>query len=371
MVQYTYKFREQRKKVLRGKVIETYSLGAGAAIIKAFEEQRRVPHDVVLSHHRTLYSPESFSSPFSTVPSLSISLFPGSTVHAIEHIPSGFPIMEDKETELLSRVTANHLFLGQFEPFRAMLRSLRDRNPDLARTILQTIVGQSGRMGMPDPVIWSDSCPSPAILTFLCTLELLQFPDATSNLWSFDPNMLRLRSEFLLYVHIVSSRVMEIAEDDVDMEQNEKFDEDTVKNEELRVLGRLSEVGANRLKPDLIDSEEMQDWDKRGLSEGDLMTLRGVILESSDIFDVLCLNIGEQVGIMENEDSGGLAIALRKELRRQEDKEEEVLRSVQKCVQVTHLDAMRQCLENGDENGAVSHVRFLHLNCGVEEEEYR
>ncbi|KAI3468258.1 hypothetical protein Pfo_024921 [Paulownia fortunei] len=74
---------------------------------------------------------------------------------------------------------------------------------------------------------------------------------------------------------------------------------------------------------------------------------------------------------MENEDSAGLAIALRKEVRHQEEKEEEVLRLVQKCVQVMHLDAMRQCLENGDEDGAVSHVRFLHLNCGVEEAEYR
>ncbi|KAL8063412.1 hypothetical protein ABFX02_01G025300 [Erythranthe guttata] len=278
--------------------------------------------------------------------------------------------MEDKETELISKVIANHLFLGQFEPFRAMLRTLRSRSPDLARTILQTIISQGGRMGMPDPVLWSDSCPSPAILTFLCTLELLEFPDATSNLWSFDPDTLKLRSEFLLYVHIVSSRVLEVARDVVNMEGNDDFDEGSVRNEELRVLERLSEVGTGRLKPDLIDSEETKRG-SRGLSEGELMTLRGVILENSEIFDVLCANIEEQLGNMENEDSGGLAITVRKEVKRREEKVEEVLRLLQKCVQLTHLDAMRQCLENGDEDGGVSHVRFLHLNCGVEEKEYR
>lgn len=226
-------------------------------------------------------------------------------------------------------------------------------------------------MGIPDPVMWSDSCPSPAILTFLCTLELLQFPDATSNLWSFDPNMLKLRSEFLLYVHIVSSRVLETVKDGVNTEVNRNFDEGSVKNEELQVLEKLSEVGLSRLRPDLIDSEETEDWVSRGLDEGELMTLRGFILENSDIFDVLCANIGEQVGRVENEDSGGLTVVLRKDVRRKEEKDEELLRSVQKCVQISHLNAMRQCLENGDEDGAVSHVRFLHLNSGVEEAEYR
>ncbi|KAL6533903.1 hypothetical protein OROHE_013736 [Orobanche hederae] len=279
--------------------------------------------------------------------------------------------MEDKETKLLAKATANHLLLGQFEPFRAMLRSLRARKPDLAQTILQNVVSQGGRLGVPDPVMWSDSCPSPAILTFLCTLELLQFSDATLNLWSFGPNTLKLRSEFLLYVHIVSSRVSEAVNDGVNMEGNERFDEGSLKNDELRVLERLSEVGLSRLRPDLIDSKEMEDNVFYDLSEVDLTTLKGAILKNFDIFDALCVNIGEQVGRMENEDSAGLAIELRNEVRRREGKEEEVLKLVQKCIQVTHLDAMRQCLENGDEDSAISHVRFLHLNCGVEEAEYR
>ncbi|KAL3819038.1 hypothetical protein ACJIZ3_004943 [Penstemon smallii] len=270
--------------------------------------------------------------------------------------------MEDKDTELLSRVTANHLFLAQFEPFRATLLSLRARNPDLARTILQTIVCRAGRLGQPDPVIWSDSCPSPAILTFLCTLELLQFPDPTSNLWSFDSSLLKLRAEFLLYIHVVSSRLLE-----------KHKDEGILKSEELRVLERVSDVGLSRLRPDLIELEEdIREGVSKGLDEEELMKLRGVILENSDVFDVLCRNIGEQVGrrVENEEDSGGLAIALRTEVRSR-DEEDDVLRLLQKCVQVAHLDAMRHCLENGDEDDAVSHVRFLHLDCGVEEAEYR
>ncbi|KAG8375537.1 hypothetical protein BUALT_Bualt10G0110000 [Buddleja alternifolia] len=278
--------------------------------------------------------------------------------------------MEDKDIKLLSKVTANHLFLGQFEPFRATLHSLRARNPDLARAILQTIVSQGGRMGVPDPVIWSDSCKSPAILTFLCTLELLQFPNPTADLWSFDQSTLKLRAEFLLYVHLVSCRVMERVGGSVDMEGNEGFDEVRGRNEEARVLERVSEVGLRRLRPDVIESEEMEELDFGGLDEGELMKLRGVILENCDLFSVLCGNIGEQVGRVEN-DSEALAIAIRSEVTRQEEEEDGVLRLIQKCVQVAHLDAMRQCLENGDEDGAVSHVRFLHLNYGVEEVEYR
>ncbi|XP_073135906.1 uncharacterized protein [Henckelia pumila] len=278
--------------------------------------------------------------------------------------------MEDKDTELLSRVTVNHLFLGQFEAFRATLRSLRARNADLARTILQTVVSRGGHVSQSHPVLWSDSCPSPAILTFLCTLELLQFPDPTANLWSFDGSMLKLRVEFLLYVHMVRSRVLEKVEDRVNTQGSEEIVDGSSDNEELMVLGRLWEVGLSRLLPNLIVLEEMDEGVLRGLDEREVMKLREVILDNSDIFDVLCRNIRVQIGQMVDDDSGGLAIALRAEVRRQ-NVEEEVLLLVLKCVQVAHLDAMRQCLGIGDKDGVVLHIRFLRLECGVEEAEYR
>lgn len=285
--------------------------------------------------------------------------------------------MEDKDTELLCKVTANHLFLAQFEPFRATVRSLRARNPDLARGILQTIVSSGGRLGNDDldsdsgRILWSDSCPSPAVLTFLCTLELLEFPDATSQLWSFDDNSLKLRAEFLLYVHTMSARVLSELKDSVNLEGNENYDEGITRNEELRVLQGFLVVGSSRLKPDLIELEENREENEGfsgGFTEEEIMGLRGLILKIPDIFDVLCGNIEKQVGRVESDDSG-LAIALRAEMRRRE-KEERMLRLIQKCVQVAHLDAMRECLEENNEDGAVSHIRFLHLDHGVEEAEY-
>lgn len=285
--------------------------------------------------------------------------------------------MEDKDTELLCKVTVNHLFLAQFEPFRATVRSLRARNPDLTRAILQTIVSSGGRLGNDDldaegRILWSDSCPSPAVLTFLCTLELLEFPDATSQLWSFDDNSLKLRAEFLLYVHTMSARVLSELKESVNLEGNENFDEGTTRNEELRILQGFLEVGSSRLKPDLTELEENReenDGFSGGFTEEEIMGLRGLILKIPDIFYVLCGNIDKQVGCVENDDSG-LAITLRTDMMRRE-KEERMLRLIQKCVQVAHIDAMRECLEENNEDGAVSHIRFLHLDHGVEKAEYR
>ncbi|EPS72500.1 hypothetical protein M569_02257, partial [Genlisea aurea] len=278
--------------------------------------------------------------------------------------------MEDEELEFLSRVAANHLLLGQFEPFRAIILSLRARNPDLARTILQTVVSNGGRVGFPDPVLWSDSCPSPALLTFLCTQELLHFPDPTSSCWSFDPNTLKLRAEFLLYVHIISSRVLEKSEYGGNIEVDGISDAGDAKYETLRILNCIMEVGFGRLRSDLIILRESTEQDLRSLGEGELMKLRGIIVQNSDIFDALCLNIREQLPEVENEDSS-LALALRQEVRQREENEEKLLRSILKCVQVVHLDAIRGFLEKGDEDGATAHVRFLDVNCGIEETEYR
>lgn len=293
--------------------------------------------------------------------------------------------MEDNETALLCKVTANHLFLAQFEPFRATLRSLRTRNPDVARGILQSVVAEGGRF---DSVLWSPhSCPSPSILTFLSTLELLQFNDPVSQLWSFDENTLRLRAEFLLYVQIVSYRVLESIKKT--LEENEKGfknfnlpveflakDEefrglDKELGENLRVLDRLSDVGLSRLKPNLIVQEEEVGRLLEGvveISEDHVLGLRRIILENAEIFDVLCWNIEKQIGWIEKEDSG-MAITLATEGKRKEV-EDKMLRLVQRCVQIVHLDAMKECLEN-EGNEIFSHMKFLHLDHGVEDIEYR
>jgi zinc finger FYVE domain-containing protein 26 len=99
------------------------------------------------------------------------------------------------------------------------------------------------------------------------------------------------------------------------------------------------------------------------------MGLRRRILENAELFDVLCWNIEKQIGWVEKEDSSG-AVTLVTEGKSREA-EDKVLRLVQTCVQIVHLDAMRERVYNSEEDGMVSHIKFLHLDYGVEEMEYR
>ncbi|KAK3027041.1 hypothetical protein RJ639_041196 [Escallonia herrerae] len=262
--------------------------------------------------------------------------------------------MEDRDTQLLSRAAANHLFLAQFEPLRATLLTLRSRNPSLARAILQTIVARGGRF---ESILWSNSCPSPALLTHLAVLELVEFDNPTYPLWSFDADSLRFRAEFLLLVHTVASKV---SESQSDFGSN-------------GVLDRVLELGFRRLRPDVVATEEgPSEGVELELEEGELMGLRGVIVENADIFDMLCGNIQQLVGWQPELDQSGLAITLRREGEGKGREEGvEVLRLVQRAIQNVHLDTMKECLINGDVDGAVSHIRFLHLEYGVEEAEYR
>ncbi|WCJ29790.1 hypothetical protein M5689_011402 [Euphorbia peplus] len=312
------------------------------------------------------------------------------------------------ETELLSRLAANHLHLAQFEPLRAILLSLRSKNPDLALAILQTIVANSGRF---DNILWSPSCSSPSLLTYLSTLELLQFSNPTSLTWSFDPDTLRLRAEFILLVQMLSDSVTERMRKNADLDsferakerESDEFSEKESGREELldrgedlkdgsgelgdclRVLDKVMELGMKRLKPDVrldtgnenVDVDEQENERLRGgcsvlcIEEGEIMSLRRVVLDHAEVLEALCWNIQQQLKGYEVENSG-LAITVQSD-EKIEEKEEvmKVLNMIQRSVQLAHLAAMRECLQTGEEEGALSHVRYLHLGRGVEEVEYR
>ncbi|KAK9273852.1 hypothetical protein L1049_018664 [Liquidambar formosana] len=303
----------------------------------------------------------------------------------------------DKETRLLSRLAINHLHLAQFEPFRATLLSLRAVNPDLAVAILQTIISQGARF---PNILWSSSCPSPPLLTWLSTLQLLEFHNSSSA-WSFDPETLRLRVEFTLLVQVLSSRVSESVRGNLDLEKIERdvpsegFESPVESLKEggelgvsenggfdsVQVLDRVAELGLKRLKADVDvggGGDDVSESSVKGvvlLEEEDLVCLRKAILEHADVFDALCWNIQKQVKDRESDDSG-LAITVQGEEGERVDSslEEEdlkVLSLVQRSVQRAHLDAMKECMEAGDVDGAVSHIRFLHLNYGLPEAEYR
>ncbi|CAK7353410.1 unnamed protein product [Dovyalis caffra] len=254
----------------------------------------------------------------------------------------------DKETELLSRLAANHLHLAQFEPLRAILTSLRTKNPDLALAVLQTIVSNSGRF---DNLLWSQSCPNPSLLTFLSTLELLQFNNPTSHTWRFDSVMLRLRVEFLLLIQLLIDRATESLRKNVDLDKFEKEEEEEsgveessggrkeeeevveegylgnfegLKDEsgELGVLDKVLEFGVKRLKGDVdLDGNEVEgreSGERSGLGgvveidEAEMMSLRKVILDNANVFDALCSNVERQMKGMEVEnENSGLEITLR------------------------------------------------------------
>ncbi|XP_024403575.1 uncharacterized protein [Physcomitrium patens] len=77
--------------------------------------------------------------------------------------------MESKEDQLLGSVIANHLFLSQFELFRACLLTLSVRSPGLARDIYQTVIKKIWTL---KGVVWSESVPSSAHMAWLCLQEL-------------------------------------------------------------------------------------------------------------------------------------------------------------------------------------------------------
>lgn len=82
--------------------------------------------------------------------------------------------MESKEDQLLGSVIANHLFLSQFELFRACLLTLSVRSPGLARDIYQSVIRKIWTL---KGVVWSESVPSSAHMAWLCLQELHAMED--------------------------------------------------------------------------------------------------------------------------------------------------------------------------------------------------
>lgn len=294
---------------------------------------------------------------------------------------------DDKETDLLLRLAANHLHLAQFEPLRAILLTLRSTRPDLSSSFLLTVIADSPRL---DRVIWSPSCPNPSLLAYLSALELLLNHDvapsssssasAAAATWRFDKESLKLRVEFGLYVQRLRDGVTEEIRKEGCLEEGFELG-DKVKGlrDCVRVLGAISQLGWRRVRRCVVGDEGGDGTGSaEAIGEADLICLRGIVWAYADVFDVLCENIRWQVKAGEGEgDSLALTVHRGKDaLEVQEDEEEEeeelrVMGLIQRSVQMAHLDAMKECLTAGDEDGAIDRVRFLHLGYGAEEAEYR
>uniref|UniRef100_A0A0D9V2H3 ZFYVE26-like TPR repeats domain-containing protein n=1 Tax=Leersia perrieri TaxID=77586 RepID=A0A0D9V2H3_9ORYZ len=236
----------------------------------------------------------------------------------------------DREAALLARVAANHLFLGQFEALRAALLSLRRRggaDPDLAAGFLRAVVAAGGRV---PGVLWSGSaCPSPSHLAWLAALELAALP-STPN-----PEALRLKAEFLVLLQHVA-------------------DDPATGDEARGTLSRLLDLGVARLgrEVDGGGGEVGVGAEEAAVSQEDLRGLWGVFLDKAELFDALCAGVSRQVAL----DSGFGT---------------DVLLCLRRSVQLAHLDAVKSLVAAGDLEGATGHLRFLCLDHGVEEDEYK
>lgn len=232
----------------------------------------------------------------------------------------------EKDIKLLSTVIANHLFLSQFEAFRALILSLRSRNPALSLGILHTVVSRAGRF---PGILWSPSCPSPSHLTFLCALELLatlhHLPQPFPYPYDLDPDLLRLKVEFLLLVQFASFRLShdlrssfvqlqiipneeENAALGVEAGDFESRPEDLARgmaaelstsgSDSAAVLERILDLGVRRLREDLTEDEGVSAASAASafeFTDRELQWLRKVFLEQAEFFDVLCCNIQKQL----------------------------------------------------------------------------
>ncbi|OEL36388.1 hypothetical protein BAE44_0002592 [Dichanthelium oligosanthes] len=235
----------------------------------------------------------------------------------------------EREATLLARVAANHLFLAQFEPLRAALLSLRRRaDPGLAADFLRAVIAAGGRV---PGVLWSapPACPSPSHLAWLAALELAALP-STPN-----PEALRHKAEFLVLLQPIA-------------------DDPAVGAEARETLTRLLDLGVVRLRREVEGGrgEAGAGAEEAPISEEDLRGLWRVFLDNALVFDALCVGVSRQIGL-----DWGFGV--------------DVLLWLRQNVQLAHLDSMKTLLAEDDLDGAASHLRFLCLDHGVEEDEYK
>ncbi|CAA6666265.1 unnamed protein product [Spirodela intermedia] len=262
----------------------------------------------------------------------------------------------EQEVELLCRAAANYLYLGQFEALRAALLSLRKRKPEVAQAILNTIVYEGGRF---DGVLWSSTCSSPAHLAWLSTIELLEF-GSWSGIRSFDPESLRTKVEFLLFVQLLCSWASKMS-----TQRSSEVDVDDEKHDHHR----------NSLSVKLL--HRISDLEPAGegfsCSDEELKGLCNILLDQSEILDVLCRNIRKQI-IWSKKNGSELAISVPGAAgggTASAVEAVDTLVGIQRNVQMAHLRVLNQCVEANDIAGAISRLRFLHLDFGVEDSEYR
>nr|GFA48238.1 hypothetical protein [Tanacetum cinerariifolium] len=210
-------------------------------------------------------------------------------------------------------------------------RTFRHQRDAMIRTNdeIDTIVAKGGRY---DSILFSHNS-TPALLTYLRVIELLQFGDIDAvDIESVSNHELG---------DAVGTSVCENELNPSVSELKGKVRADAINLDYetcLGVLNKVLEVGFKHLKPDLIESD-------------------------TDVGESVEIEEGEMMG----DDDLGNSPSVKEDSR---DEDVAVFKMIQRCVQTVHLDAMKESLKEGDEDRALSHIQFLRFDCGVDEADY-
>lgn len=168
--------------------------------------------------------------------------------------------------------------------------------------------------------------------------------------------------EFLLLIQVASSKVSEISQlrsQDTDVDKKgETFDEAA---NSVEVLNDLLDTGLRILWSDVGHDANHLDLVSL-VSEDRLKGLWKVFLDNAELFDAICGNIHRQVQLCQ-------AYHL-EPATSMKTEEMDALSKVQQSVQMAHLDSLKKFIEADDLERAFSHLRFLHLDYGIEEKQY-
>lgn len=219
---------------------------------------------------------------------------------------------------------------------------------------------------------------------------LLEFDDA-SSIWNLDPDLFKLKVEFLLLLQLVSTRVSEntrrvVDLDSIDKEDfsgsNESFEEyrpeDFVSSSDylvdsVNILDRISELGLRRLRRDIVSVVVESDAESVDvIKDEELQCLKNLYLEQVDVFYAICINIHKQVHWFDQDESGlAITVHSNEKMRRDSDEELQILKLILKNFQLAHLEALKELAKENDVSGAIFHICYLHLDHGVLESEYK
>ncbi|KAJ7536047.1 hypothetical protein O6H91_12G054900 [Diphasiastrum complanatum] len=218
--------------------------------------------------------------------------------------------MDTKEEQLLIRVTANYLFLAQFETFRASILTLFEKNPSVALAILKSVVEKGGRL---ERVLWSDSVPSPSHLSWLSLAELLALEKRA--LWDREqsgkkvstlellpnPGLVQVLVECLLILETLRREIAELQVAPSNQPETEIISPDNDNRPEAGIQSEPARNGTFHVEAQ--SGEGLEDSEEAGLPSEEEYSADELTVSGREILDRIlsfCLQRLEQVTCSES-----------------------------------------------------------------------